>query len=955
MDPRFEAVKSDPRFAAPPKKKHASEALKDDRFKGLLDDPDFNTDAAKKRPVDKRGRKVPEAKQHTEKPTSSAPSKGPKQSQALAAAAPQLPKGKDGKHKAPAKSAEAAAAEAKIAAARWARARGLTAMPSSSEDDGDSDNNEEEEEDGKGPSRSSGSESDASATSAELSEDSADEPLTEEEEINEQDLIDEWGIGVMAANPEEQVPLAPEATTRLALVDLDWDVVRAVDILAALNSFKTKSGAVHRVTVYPSDYGLQRMADEAANGPKALAPPPKRKKSNSDEAAGADGGSDDDEDEDGAEGEGDEHDSDSSSDSGNEVDKLRIRMYEQSKLRYYYAVAECDSAATAAALYDACDGAELGRGTGGGCKLDLRFVPKETSFEGRQVRDTATGVPFGYTPPTVFSAALQHTKPQLTWDADDAGRKKLLNRKMSEADLKDEDFRAYLASSSGDDEDDEEQPTVYGGPGGVQQGEGAGQGSNKKQEKAAAAASLRDRYRALLLGGGSGPKEEEEDSEEEMGGDGQKGGKGSGKKAWGAAQEGGGSGSEGSEGERQGSKGAAAQTVTARKGGKDKGSHGLEMEVTFVPGLEGLKNKIEEKRKSREAKQAETVWEAYLRRKKEKAKMRKQKSRGGGSSSSSSEDEEPVAMTKGKGKEGKGQPQAPADGAAADGEGDQEADPFDDPFFNDDGPAEMVPSGSDEEDLPKRKALQAKGKKKGGESADDAREAAELELLLLDDEKLRAGKLRQESKQVEQKGGLEGKGKKAKRRKAKRSTNSDDEEAEDGQALAAANFKPNLADPRFADMMTNQHFALDPTDPRFRSGGGSAMFAKQLAEARALQQQRRAAVDKGAPQHEGTAGGPGSQKGAVEEPSSSQGPVEEGSRAGHPNGAGSRSRQQLELKSMVAHLKRKQQKLGSGGGAASGLNGGESKKRGREEEAGRELGDSVGVAQKKKGSRQKLQ
>eukprot|EP00983_Pelagomonas_calceolata_P074162 1152440-Pelagomonas_calceolata.AAC.8 len=32
---------------------------------------------------------------------------------------------------------------------------------------------------------------------------------------------------------------------------------------------------------------------------------------------------------------------------------------------------------------------------------------QETSFEGRQVRDTATGVPFGYTPPTVFSAALQ--------------------------------------------------------------------------------------------------------------------------------------------------------------------------------------------------------------------------------------------------------------------------------------------------------------------------------------------------------------------------------------------------------------------------------------------------------------------------------------------------------------------------------------------------------------------
>lgn len=46
-------------------------------------------------------------------------------------------------------------------------------------------------------------------------------------------------------------------------------------------------------------------------------------------------------------------------------------------------------------------------------------------------------------------------------------------------------------------------------------------------------------------------------------------------------------------------------------------------QVTFVPGLEGLKNKIEAKQKDRNSKQAETVWEAYLRRKKEKAKMRK--------------------------------------------------------------------------------------------------------------------------------------------------------------------------------------------------------------------------------------------------------------------------------------------------------------------------------------------
>jgi hypothetical protein len=59
---------------------------------------------------------------------------------------------------------------------------------------------------------------------------------------------------------------------RLAIVDLDWDNVRAVDILAALRSFLPRRAAasspIARVTVYPSDYGLQRMAEEAAVGPK---------------------------------------------------------------------------------------------------------------------------------------------------------------------------------------------------------------------------------------------------------------------------------------------------------------------------------------------------------------------------------------------------------------------------------------------------------------------------------------------------------------------------------------------------------------------------------------------------------------------------------------------------------------------------------------------------------------
>ena len=46
-------------------------------------------------------------------------------------------------------------------------------------------------------------------------------------------------------------------------------------------------------------------------------------------------------------------------DDGGEVDTRRLRLYERSKLRYYYAVAVCDSPASANRLYEECDGQEF--------------------------------------------------------------------------------------------------------------------------------------------------------------------------------------------------------------------------------------------------------------------------------------------------------------------------------------------------------------------------------------------------------------------------------------------------------------------------------------------------------------------------------------------------------------------------------------------------------------------
>lgn len=59
-----------------------------------------------------------------------------------------------------------------------------------------------------------------------------------------------------------------------------------------------------------------------------------------------------------------------------------------SSIRYYYAVVDCDSTATASSLYAACDGMEFERTSNA---LDLRFIPDQMEFK-HPLRDTASEV-----------------------------------------------------------------------------------------------------------------------------------------------------------------------------------------------------------------------------------------------------------------------------------------------------------------------------------------------------------------------------------------------------------------------------------------------------------------------------------------------------------------------------------------------------------------------------------
>lgn len=215
-----------------------------------------------------------------------------------------------------------------------------------------------------------------------LSDSSSDDDLTDDE--NEPELFIEHVWGEL----DNDAPRTDDSTYRLACCNMDWDRIRASDIMVLCNSFLPPGGTINSVTIYPSDYGKERMAEEESKGPQELI----EKKLDSES----------------------EYDS-SDSDAGNENDEEgsdyhmeKLRQYQLNRLKYYYAVIECNSVSTADKLYAECDGLEY---ESTATKLDLRFIPDDMTFDD-EPKDVCTERPDlnKYKPRLFTTTALQQAK-----------------------------------------------------------------------------------------------------------------------------------------------------------------------------------------------------------------------------------------------------------------------------------------------------------------------------------------------------------------------------------------------------------------------------------------------------------------------------------------------------------------------------------------------------------------
>eukprot|EP00762_Andalucia_godoyi_P006223 ANDGO_01678.mRNA.1 Pre-rRNA-processing protein esf1 len=402
-----------------------------------------------------------------------------------------------------------------------------------SEDDSDSDSDSDSESESVqrkvNQEPEEGEKSQGSSESSHESSDS-DDPL-DDVEFEDDSYAVLYGDLVVKKNCE---------TRRLAVENLDWENMSARDIHVILESFVPSTGHVLRVSVYPSDFGEKMMELEARKGPQLGV-----SAAAADLADGAD---------------------------ENEVDQTALRKYEVQKLRYYYAIAECDSVETGSKIYDECDGLEVEASSN---VLDLRFVPDDVKFNKKKPRDVSVYDdlremdPSKYKAPKFATKALQSSKVELTWERTDPKRTAVMTeavrRKWSKEKEIEDDLNAFIGSGSDDDDDDDD-----GGQSANDSDSSSNSSSNSDSDSDSGSAAggrkktRKAKYRDLIKA-----LDKEAAQEDKMG----------------------------------------------------------DMQVTFQSGLKDVGDRLAKKMVDKEKKAAESTWETYLRERNEKKKGAKKQAK----------------------------------------------------------------------------------------------------------------------------------------------------------------------------------------------------------------------------------------------------------------------------------------------------------------------------------------
>ena len=253
-------------------------------------------------------------------------------------------------------------------------------------------------------------ENEDSQSIASSSTDSYVEGYFDDENIEEKDLWSE------EENEEENQVISPDATSRLAAQNFDYRKIKAGDLMVLFHSFKPTNGVIKRVKVYKTQFGKERLEIEQREGPGVFL------KGNSEEEDL----------------------------NGEEQEVLKLREYEKSILKYYFAIIECGTKSTADHIYQNLDESEFELT---GMSIKLSFVPDDMKIPNELVEkcnDLPEKINFDK---NSFSRALGHTNVDFSWDEPKLERVSLLS-KAQELDLEAKELDQVYGGIDGDSEDE---------------------------------------------------------------------------------------------------------------------------------------------------------------------------------------------------------------------------------------------------------------------------------------------------------------------------------------------------------------------------------------------------------------------------------------------------------------------------------------------------------------------